>query len=97
MVLVLEVMVLVFMGLFFFSVPIKTMARKAKSASPKRRARRSKSPKVRRASSKKAKKAVSKKRVANKWIKHVKAQSKKLGITYGAALSDPKVRAAYKA
>lgn len=81
------------------------MARKAKSASPKRRVRRSKtpkvkrskSPKVRRASSKKARKAGSRKKVVNKWIKHVKAQAKKLNLTYGAALSDPRVKAAYKA
>lgn len=53
-------------------------------------------PKVRKVrSGKKAKRTGSKKKV-NKWIVFIKEQAKKHGITYGAALSDPKIRAQYK-
>ena len=53
-------------------------------------------PKVRKARvSKKASKRTSRKKV-NKWIVFIKEQAKKHGITYGAALSDPKIRALYK-
>jgi hypothetical protein len=65
------------------------MARKARSAS------RSKSPKARRSSTKKSRKSGSRKKV-NKWITHVKAQAKKLGLKYGDALSDSRVRNSYK-
>lgn len=82
------------------------MPRARKSASPKaRRVRKTRtpkrvksaSPKVRRVrKSKKASKRTSRKKV-NKWVVHVKAQSKKLGLKYKDALSDPRVKAAYKA
>jgi hypothetical protein len=55
------------------------MARRAKSASPKRQSR----------------KSGSRKKI-NKWVKTVLAQSKKLGLSYKEALSDPRVKAAYK-
>lgn len=58
------------------------MARKAKSVSPKRQSRQSR-------------KSGSRKKV-NKWVKTVLAQSKKLGLSYKEALSDPRVKAAYK-
>lgn len=55
-------------------------------------------PKVRkvRSSAKKAAKRTSRKKV-NKWIQHVRSMSKKLNLKYGDALSDPRVKAAYKA
>lgn len=61
------------------------MVRKAKSASPKRRTR----------SSRKSRKSGSRKKL-NKWVKHVLAQSKKLGLKYGDALKDKRVKASYK-
>ena len=62
------------------------MARKARSKSPKR---------SRRSSRKSSKKAGSRKKV-NKWITTVKREAKKLGLSYKDALSDPRVKAAYK-
>ena len=58
------------------------MARMSKSASPKRRSRSSR-------------KSGSRKKL-NKWVKHVLAQSKKLGLKYGDALKDKRVKASYK-
>lgn len=60
-------------------------------------ARRSRSPgrsKSRR-STKKSGKSGSKKKL-NKWVKHVLAQSKKLNITFGQALSDSRVKTSYQ-
>lgn len=33
--------------------------------------------------------------MANPWVQHVTAQAKKLGISYSAALKNPKVKASY--
>lgn len=54
-------------------------------------------PKVRKARvSKKSVKRTGSKKKVNAWIVFIKQQAKKHGITYGAALSDPKIRAMYK-
>jgi hypothetical protein len=50
--------------------------------------------KVRKVKSKAAKRGS--RRKVNKWVAHVKAQAKKLGIKYGEALANPQVRAAYR-
>ncbi len=73
--------------------PTKRSAKR--SASPRRR----RSPTKRTASPKRsASRSASRspRRKVNKWVRHVKTMSKKLGITLKQAMSDARVRQAYK-
>jgi len=67
--------------------------RRSVSKSPRKVKSATKARKVR--VSKKASKRTSRKKV-NKWVVFIKEQAKKHNMTYGAALSDPKIRALYK-
>ncbi len=74
-----------------------------RSASPKRSAKRSASPKRGRSPRKRTaspKRSVSRSasrgRKVNKWVRHVKAMSKKLGLSLKQAMQDGRVKRAYK-
>jgi hypothetical protein len=75
----------------------RKMSRRSKSpkrASPMMRKRRVAKKSAKR-SPKRARRTGSK-RVANRWVQHIKSFSRKYNMTYKQALMDPKVRAAYK-
>jgi hypothetical protein len=75
---------------------------RARRSTGRKSVRKSRSPKrvrrVRKSSTKRSPKKVRRvgSKKVNKWVQVVKMQSKKLGLTYKQALSDPRVKAAYK-
>jgi hypothetical protein len=66
-----------------------------KSRSPRRVRSSTKVRRARKATPKRTRRVGSKKMV-NKWVQHIKAQSKKMGLTYKQAMMDPRVKASYK-